>query len=197
MHRRDEDDAPFQRALQTRREALQKMGGTALFLMSAGAAWGAASPAELRAEQQPFFKLSASEARTLEVLGGTLVPGADKAGIAHYVDRQLDSQHPLLMLRYLDFPGALLDFYQTGIESFERYAEARFEAPLDALPATSRTELVRAISQANPEGWSGPPAPLFYFVVRNDAMDVYYGTPEGFERLGIPYMPHITPTQPW
>jgi hypothetical protein len=28
-------------------------------------------------------------------------------------------------------------------------------------------------------------------------VDVYYGTQEGFARLGIPYMPHIAPQEPW
>jgi len=30
-------------------------------------------------------------------------------------------------------------------------------------------------------------------MVRSDAVDVVYGTVEGFERLGVPYMPHILP----
>jgi hypothetical protein len=197
MRKPDEGIDLFERALQTRREALQKMGGTALFLMAAGPSWGEASPSALRTQQQPFLALNTSEARTLEALGDTLVPGAGESGIAHYVDRQLASDDPLLMLRYLDFPGGFLDFYQKGLGSIERLAKARFDASFDALPEASRSELVSSIAQANPEGWSGPPAPLFYFVTRNDAMDVYFGTPEGFERLGIPYMPHITPTKPW
>jgi hypothetical protein len=35
------------------------------------------------------------------------------------------------------------------------------------------------------------------FVLRADALDVTYGTPGGFENLGIPYMAHIMPEQPW
>ena len=35
------------------------------------------------------------------------------------------------------------------------------------------------------------------FVLRADALDVTYGTPEGFEALGIPYMAHIMPETPW
>jgi hypothetical protein len=33
--------------------------------------------------------------------------------------------------------------------------------------------------------------------VRADALDVVYGTPEGFDALGIPYMAHIKPEKPW
>jgi hypothetical protein len=32
-----------------------------------------------------------------------------------------------------------------------------------------------------------------YFVLRSDAVDVVYGTMEGYESLGVPYMPHIVP----
>ena len=63
--------------------------------------------------------------------------------------------------------------------------------------AEKRAEFVEQIRQKVPEGWSGPPSPFFYFVSRGDAVDVTYGTVEGFERLGIPYMPHIVPIKRW
>lgn len=46
-------------------------------------------------------------------------------------------------------------------------------------------------------GWSGPPAPLVYFVLRSDALDVVYGTEAGFALLDVPYMPHIPPERRW
>ena len=36
-----------------------------------------------------------------------------------------------------------------------------------------------------------------YAVLRADAVDVVYGTMEGYEALGIPYMPHIPPEKRW
>jgi hypothetical protein len=36
-----------------------------------------------------------------------------------------------------------------------------------------------------------------YFLLRSDAVDVVYGTVEGYAALGIPYMPHIAPTKRW
>ena len=39
--------------------------------------------------------------------------------------------------------------------------------------------------------------PFFYFVLRNDAVDVVYGTKDGIESLGIPYMAHIEPPSRW
>jgi hypothetical protein len=48
-----------------------------------------------------------------------------------------------------------------------------------------------------PAGWRGPSAPLFYFALRSDAVDVVYGTIEGFRKLNVPYMPHIVPPRRW
>jgi hypothetical protein len=45
--------------------------------------------------------------------------------------------------------------------------------------------------------WHDPPPPFFYFVSRADAVDVVYGTLEGFRRLRVPYLAHIRPTEPW
>jgi len=47
------------------------------------------------------------------------------------------------------------------------------------------------------DGWQGPAGGLVYTVLRNDAVDVVYGTMEGYAALGIPYMPHIAPTKRW
>jgi hypothetical protein len=34
-------------------------------------------------------------------------------------------------------------------------------------------------------------------VLRNDALDVVYGTRRGFASLGVPYMAHILPPTSW
>jgi len=68
---------------------------------------------------------------------------------------------------------------------------------LAALPQEKRNDFVEQFRQKVPDGWSGPPSPFFYFVSRADAVDVFYGTVEGFARLGIPYMPHIAPLKRW
>ena len=43
----------------------------------------------------------------------------------------------------------------------------------------------------------GAPDPFFAFVVRADAVDVTYGTMDGFRDLGVPYMAHIEPPSRW
>ena len=42
-----------------------------------------------------------------------------------------------------------------------------------------------------------PAGPFVYLVLRNDAVDVVYGTMSGYEGLGIPYMAHIAPAKRW
>ena len=57
--------------------------------------------------------------------------------------------------------------------------------------------LVDSMRQNKVEGWQGPAGPFVYLLLRSDAVDVVYGTMEGYAGLGIPYMPHIAPTKRW
>jgi hypothetical protein len=57
--------------------------------------------------------------------------------------------------------------------------------------------MVAAMAKGDIAGWSGPAPALFFFVMRNDAVDVAYGTTAGFEALAIPYLAHIAPPSPW
>jgi gluconate 2-dehydrogenase gamma chain len=180
----------------TRREFLTGVG-SGFVALTVATSYGTMSPAQARAEEVALRVLTESEGRTLEALGDVLLPGAADAGIVHYVDSQLASKTPLLMLGYLDFPMPFVDFYRQGLASLEGLALARHAHSFPELPTSLQTNLVREISQKNPPGWSGPPAPLFYFVTRNDAVDVYYGTQEGFAKLNIPYMAHIVPPEKW
>lgn len=180
----------------TRREFLTGVG-SGFVALTIATTYGAMSPAEARAKGVALQVLSESEGRTLEALGDVLLPGSAGAGIAQYVDSQLASKTPLLVLNYMDFPMPFVDFYRQGLVSLEHVALARRGRSFPELPSSQKSSLVREISQKNLPGWSGPPAPLFYFVTRNDAVDVYYGTQEGFARLNIPYMPHIVPPEKW
>jgi hypothetical protein len=166
-------------------------------LLAIRSTWGWISPAAARAQGLALARLSAAQGALLEALGDTLLPGAAAAGVAHYVDDQLGRENPLLFLKYVDWTGPHLDFYAQGLASLDRLASARLAVPFTAAEPRQRATLVREIATATPAGWTGPPSPLFYFVVRNDALDVCYGTEEGLEKLGIPYMPHIVPPTKW
>ena len=61
----------------------------------------------------------------------------------------------------------------------------------------SFSDLAKGMASDSLSEWMGPPASYVLFVLRADALDVSYGTPEGFEALGIPYMAHIMPETSW
>ena len=65
------------------------------------------------------------------------------------------------------------------------------------LNPSEQHDFVDAMRQNKIQGWRGPGGPFVYLVLRSDAVDVVYGTMEGYEALGIPYMPHIAPEKRW
>jgi hypothetical protein len=180
----------------TRRELLGRMG-SGLLVLTVSTPWGELTPAEARAKGASFKNLTAAEGALLEELGDVLLPGAREAGVAHYVDDQLSRPDPLLFLKYMEYPTSHLEFYRQGLAALERLSQLRHGSLFARTSQEQKVSTIREISQKNPEGWDGPPAPLFYFVVRNDAVDVYYGAEEGFARLNIPYMPHLPPPAKW
>ncbi len=127
------------------------------------------TPAAARATGVPYRVFTPDQVRILESLGEVLVPGSKKAGLAHYIDVQLSGApaDSLLMIKYLGINPPYTPFYLSGLAAAER----------------------------NPDIASLPP--LFYFALRNDAIDVVYGTPDGYRVLGIPYMAHIAPPPRW
>lgn len=155
--------------------------------------WG--SPREAKARGVPLKTLSEAEAATLEAFGEVLLPGASAAGIAAFVDHHLsiDPVQSLLTVRYLDLPPPYAPFYKDGLKALDAFAGGSFAA----LAPDKAVELVKSIAFAVPPEWRGPPSPMLYFAVRSDAVDVVYGTEEGFAKLGVPYMAHIAPGTKW
>ncbi len=183
---------------QTRRSFLGQ-AGAGLLTFSLGGCDVEMTPGEARERKIPYAVLTAGEAGILDTLGETLLPGATTAGLAHFIDSQLAATpgDQLLMIKYLGVDPPFASFYQAGLAALDTVSKARFQRPFAALEAVQAHELVGQISRDNPDGWQGPPAPFFYFVLRNDAVDVVYGTKAGIEALGIPYMAHIEPPGPW
>jgi hypothetical protein len=159
----------------------------------------ALSPREARARDVPLQVLAEEEAATLEALGDVLLPGARQAGIANYIDHQLagDPGDALLIARSMNVPPPFVNFYRAGLRALDASTRKLHQAIFPELPPAAQVEFVRMMSRQNPDGWVGPPAPFFFAVTRNDAIDVVYGTVEGFEKLGVPYMPHIVPERKW
>ncbi len=179
--------------------------GTGLGLLSYTVAGASVllSPRQARAQGADLKVLTASEADALEAFGEALAPGARENGIAHFVDQQLsvDPNDALLMIKSFNVPPPYVDFYRGGLAALDGHCRKvygkRF-AELDEADGTAVMDgLVATLGGAQPEGWEGPPAVLVYLAVRSDAVDVVYGTVDGFRRLGVPYMPHILPAKRW
>jgi hypothetical protein len=157
------------------------------------------APGEARARNVPFRLLDAHQGDTIEALGETLVPQAREAGIAHFIDQQLSVPpgEALLQARILNIRPPFAEFYGAAIKTIDDRSRKIFGHDFAQLSAADQHEFVDRMRQNKVEDWTGPPGALVYAVLRSDAVDVVYGTMEGYEALGIPYMPHIPPEKRW
>jgi hypothetical protein len=157
------------------------------------------SAREARAQGVPFRLLNADEAETIEALGETLVPGARAAGIAHFIDHQISvpPEEALLEARILNVRPPYANFYRAALGAVDRASSVQSGRRFAWLASHEQREFVNLMRQNKLEGWQGPPGGFVYFVLRSDAVDVVYGTVEGYQALGIPYMAHIAPLKRW
>ncbi|MGH7487527.1 MAG: gluconate 2-dehydrogenase subunit 3 family protein [bacterium] len=154
---------------------------------------------QARAQNVPFRLLSGHEGETIEALGETLVPGARAAGVAHFVDQQLavPPEMALLQARILNVRPPYANFYRAAIGAVDHASEKVKSRKFAQLTAQEQHEFVDQMRQNKIGDWQGPAGPFVYGILRSDAVDVVYGTMEGYEALGVPYMPHIAPTRRW
>jgi Gluconate 2-dehydrogenase subunit 3 len=181
------------------RRLFLKGAGMGMLAFSVGGSPVLMTPGEARAQGVPFRLLKAHEAETIEALGDTLVPGAQRAGVAHFIDQQVSVSpgEALLEARQLNVKPPFINFYRAAIGAIDRAAEARSRRPFATLSAAERHEFIDAMRQNKIDGWQGPPGSFVYTVLRSDSIDVVYGTMEGYDVLGVPYMPHIAPDKRW
>jgi hypothetical protein len=154
---------------------------------------------EARAQGVPFRLLKPEEAETIEALGETLVPGARAAGVAHFIDHQISvpPEEALLEARILNVRPPYANFYRAAVGAVDRTSQAQSGGRFAWLASNEQREFVNLMRQNKIEGWQGPAGGFVYFVLRSDAVDVVYGTVEGYQALGIPYMAHIAPLKRW
>ena len=157
------------------------------------------TPREAHAAKVPFSVLSAQEAGTLKAICEGLAPGAGEGGVAHFVDQQLgvNPDNSLLFLKYFNVAPPYVDFYRAALSAIRRLSEETFGASVAALKAGDAKALIESLRDNKAADWDGPPAPLVYHVLRNDAVDVVYGDREGFASLNIPYVAHVEPPPAW
>jgi len=156
-------------------------------------------PKEARAQKVPLKVLNADEAARLEAVADAMVPGAREAGIAHFVDQQcsVPPHEALLSVRISNARPPFVNFYRTSLTEIDRQSNGAHGKPFAQLTAAEQQAFIGAMRVGKHADWKGPPQPAVYNAFRADGVDVVYGTVEGFERLGVPYMAHILPTARW
>jgi hypothetical protein len=158
------------------------------------------TPRQAFAQGAPLRTLTAEEAATLALIGEALVPGARIAGLVQFVDQQISipPEEALLEARIMNVRPPFANFYRAALGAIDRAAKARASGRgFAGLNAGEQHDFIDAMRQNKIEGWQGPGTPFVYFLLRTDAVDVVYGTMEGYAALGVPYMPHIVPTKSW
>jgi hypothetical protein len=181
------------------RRALMKGAALGALAFTIGGTEVLLTPSEAHAQGVSMGVLKPDEVETLEAMGETLLPGARKAGIANFVDHQLGVPPGdcLLMARVASVMPPFANFYHGALAAIERSSQALHMKRFAQLTADEQYDFVDRMRQNKIDGWQGPPGPFIYFLMRHDAVDVTYGTVEGIESLGIPYMPHIAPEKKW
>jgi gluconate 2-dehydrogenase subunit 3-like protein len=185
---------------EVQRRAFMKGAAMGALAFTVGGAEVLLTPRAARAQGVVLRTLTAAQAATLDAMGETLVPGARQAGISHFVDQQISipPEEALLAARILNVRPPYANFYRAALGAVDRASQALNNGrPFAELSETEQRNLVDSMRQNKVEGWQGPPGPFVYLVLRSDAVDVVYGTMEGYASLGIPYMPHIAPTKRW
>src|SRR5712671_1034331 len=180
------------------RRAFMQGAGALAFMV--GGAEVLLTPGEARAQGVPLRSLKPDEAETIEALGETLVPDARKAGIANFIDQQISipAEEALLEARILNVRPPYANFYRAALGAIDRASQALNNGrPFAELSEAEQRNLVDSMRQNKVEGWQGPPGPFVYLVLRSDAVDVVYGTMDGYAALGIPYRPHSAPSKRW
>ncbi len=182
------------------RRALLKGAAAGALAFSVGGAEVLLTPRAARAQGIALRTLSAEQAAILDALGETLVPGARAAGISHFIDQQISipPEEALLEARILNVRPPYANFYRAALGAVDRASQAAHGGRAFAqLNEAEQRNFVDSMRQNKLEGWQGPPGPFVYLLLRSDAVDVVYGTMDGYAALGIPYMPHIAPSKRW
>jgi hypothetical protein len=158
------------------------------------------TPRQAYAQGAALRMLKPDEAKTLAAVGEALVPGAREAGVVQFVDQQISGppEEALLEARIMNVRPPYANFYRAAIGAVDRASKAHNGGRGFAdLNATEQHGFIDSMRQNKIEGWQGPAGGFVYFLFRTDAIDVVYGTMEGYASLGVPYMPHIAPTKRW
>jgi gluconate 2-dehydrogenase gamma chain len=114
-----------------------------------------------------------AEARLVEAVAEQIIPadhdpGAKDAGVACYIDRQLDGPYRRFQPEY-----------RRGLAALQQTSQQMFAKPFEALSAVDQTKLLRTLEsgRAAKDLWPDPSAPQFFNLVRDHSMQGFYGSP--------------------
>src|SRR5262249_32279606 len=146
------------------RRAFVKGAALGAFAFTVGGAEVLLTPGEARAVGVAFRLLDAHEAETIEALGGTLLPGARAAGIAHFIDQQVSvpAEEALLEARIMNVRPPYVNFYRAAVGAVDRAAEKLHGRRFADLSTIEQTEFVNLMRQNKIEGWQGPAGGFVY-----------------------------------
>src|SRR5262249_6123117 len=104
------------------RRAFMKGAGIGALAFSVSGATVMLTPRHARAQSVPFRTLKEPEAELIEALGEVLVPGAEKAGIAHFIDQQISvpPEESLLQARIMNMKPPFANFYLAAAAAVDR-----------------------------------------------------------------------------
>jgi hypothetical protein len=154
------------------RRALIKGAAIGALAFTVGGAEVLLTPRAARAAGVALRTLTDAQAATLDALGETA--------------------------RILNVRPPYANFYRAALGAIDRASQGLNNGrPFAELSEAEQRNLVDSMRQNKVEGWQGPPGPFVYLVLRSDAVDVVYGTMDGYAALGIPYRPHIAPSKRW
>ena len=172
--------------------------GTFAFQVAGTTTW--LTPRQAHAATVPVQHFDAAQQSVLGAFCEHLLPGAIAAGVVEFIDQQLGETANECMLMCKFFPGLNApydEFYLGGLAALNTLTDKLFSESFIALNDEQKDAVVKSLWEGNADPWLGPPPPLFYMMLRSDAVDVVYGTEAGFQNLGIPYLAHIRPPQDW
>ena len=108
-----------------------------------------------------------------------------------------DPNDSLLFIKCFNVEPPYENFYRSALAEISRVSESVYGKSITELDQAGAATLIESLRDGKVSDWNGPPPPLVYHILRNDAVDVVYGTMEGFANLGIPYLAHIEPPRAW
>ena len=180
-----------------RRQFISGVVGTAAVAGSMSIPNGSFGAGKDKVKEQ-YRTFNKMQAETFAAWCNLIVNGSANAGVAYFVDKYISNPYAqsLIMARFFE-DSPLSDFYIAGIAGIDKESREQFDRTFVLLESDKQLQIINAASQSKTRIWVKPSPFIFYLMSRSDAIDVVYGTEQGFQNLDIPYLAHLPPPQPW